>query len=194
MATKKKQDSTSALVTVVKALEGLSDTDKQWVLNSAASRWTLTVQTQTSGGEGTGGGTGGGAPAGANTPDAQAAITKNDVRAFIRAKKPATDVQRVACLGAYLAQTTGKHGFTSKDISAAHTTSGGSKINLTRALDNATRQSKYISNLSGREKQLTPLGEDVVAALPDQQAVKDVEKDSKGRRGRKASKKTKKKA
>lgn len=189
----KKQDSTSALVTVVKALESLSDADKQWVLNSAASRWTLTVQAQLGGGGG-GAGAGGGAgtPAASNSPDAQAAVTRKDIRAFIRAKKPVTDVQRVACLGAYLAQTTGQHGFTSKDIASAHTNSGGSKINLPRALDNATRQSKYISTLSGREKQLTTLGEDVVNALPDQAAVKAVEEAAKGRRGKKGGKKTKK--
>jgi hypothetical protein len=174
----KKQDSTSALVTVVKALEPLSDADKQWVLNSAASRWALTVQHQAGGGSG---GTGG-APVGSNSPDALAAITSKNIRAFIRAKKPTTDVQRVACLGSYLAQTTGQHGFTSKDIATAHTESGGSKINLTRALDNATRRAKYISTRSGHEKQLTTLGEDVVNALPDQAAVKAVEEAAKVRR------------
>lgn len=189
----KKQDSTSALVTVVKALESLTDADKQWVLNSAASRWALTVQPRTGGGAGGAAGEAGTTP-GSNSPDAEAAVTRKDIRAFIRAKKPVTDVQRVACLGAYLAQTTGHHGFTSKDIASAHTSSGGSKINLPRALDNATRQSKYISTLSGREKQLTTLGEDVVTALPDQAAVKAVEEASKGRRGKKSksTKKTKK--
>jgi hypothetical protein len=187
----KKQDSTSALVIVVKALDSLSDADKQWVLNSAASRWALTVQQQAGGG-GAGVGGVGGAPLGSNSSDAQAAIASNSIRAFIRAKKPTTDVQRVACLGAYLAQTTGQHGFTSKDIATAHTDSGGSKINLPRALDNATRRAKYISTRSGHEKQLTTLGEDVVGALPDQTAVKALEEAArvrggkKGRRGKSA--------
>lgn len=97
-------------------------------------------------------------------------------------------MQRMACLGYYLVHTTGQPGFTSKDISAVHTDSGGSKINLTRALDNATRQSKYISARSGREKQLTTLGEDIVNALPDQEAVKVIEADGKNRRGKKKKK------
>src|SRR4051794_38833177 len=130
----KKNDSTGALVTVVAALEPLNDTDRHWVLQSAASKFTLTLQ-----------GMAGGSQAGAvstttplagtaTTADVQAAITKNDPRTFIRLKKPATDVQRVACLGYYLVQTTGQQGFTSKAISTAHTDSGGSQINMTRAL------------------------------------------------------------
>lgn len=100
-------------------------------------------------------------------------------------------MQRVACLGYYLVHTTEQLGFTSKDIAIAHTDSGGSKINLPRAFDNATRQSKYISARSGREKQLTTLGEDVVNALPDQEAVRAIEAEAKSGRGRKR-KKTKK--
>ena len=39
------KDPTNALVVVVKALEPLSDPDRQWVLKSAASRWNLSVPT-----------------------------------------------------------------------------------------------------------------------------------------------------
>ncbi len=125
----------------------------------------------------------------------QTAITRKDPRAFIRLKKPTTDVQRVACLGYYLVQTTGQQGFTSKAISTAHTDSGGSNVNITRALDNATRAAKYLSNRGPREKQLTTLGEDVVNALPDQAAVKAVEAAAKGGRGgKKGRKKRAKKA
>ncbi|MGB7930400.1 MAG: hypothetical protein WCF61_19785 [Terriglobales bacterium] len=191
----KKNDSTAALVAVVAALEDLNDADRHWVLQSAASKFTLTVQTA-----------GGGGQAGAantntatvtplvGTPtaaDVQAAITRKDPRAFIRLKKPTTDVQRVACIGYYLVQTTGHHGFTSKDISTAYTDSGGSKINMTRALDNATRAAKYLSNRGPREKQLTTLGEDVVNALPDQAAVKNIEAAAKGGRGGKKGRKGK---
>jgi hypothetical protein len=189
----KKIDSTTALVAVVKALEPLIDADKQWVLNSAASRWTLSVQTQSSGGgRGGNGGSGGGTPGASNSPDASSAISRQDIRAFIRAKKPITDVQRVACLGSYIVQTTGQQGFNKKAIATAHTDSGGSKINLHRALDNATRRAKYISTRSGHEKQLTTLGEDVVSALPDQAAVKSVEDAAKAGRGSRKGRKAKK--
>lgn len=192
MATKK-NDSTGALVTVIGALEPLNDTDRQWVLQAAASKFSVTVQA--TGSQGNPGAAGAAtvnplAPmgGGATPADVQAAITRKDPRAFIRIKKPTTDVQRVACLGYYLVQTTGQHGFASKDVSKTHTDSGGSSINMTRALDNATRAAKYLSNRGPREKQLTTLGEDVVNALPDQTAVKAVEDAAKGGRGKKGKK------
>jgi hypothetical protein len=191
----KKNDSTGALVAVVAALEPLNDADRHWVLQSAASKFALTVQAAA------GGGQAGAASTNtvtatplvgtATTADVQAAITRKDPRAFIRLKKPNTDVQRVACIGYYLVQTTGQQGFTSKAISTAHTDSGGSKINMTRALDNATRAAKYLSNRGPREKQLTTLGEDVVNALPDQAAVKTIEAAAKGGRGGKKGRKGK---
>jgi hypothetical protein len=189
----KKSDSTSALVTVVKALEALDETGRQWVLQSAANRWTLSLQLPSPAGGGNPGG-GGGTPNGANAADAQSAIVRKDARSFIRAKKPASDVERVACLGYYLLKTTAQPGFTSKDLAAAHTDSGGSKINMPRALDNATRQSKFLSNRSRSEKQLTTLGEDVAEALPDRDRVNQIMADAKGaRKGKRAkAKKTKK--
>lgn len=193
--TAKKNDSTAALVIVVDALEPLNDAERQWVLQSAASKFTLTMQVPSAGSAG-GAALLGGAVA---TPgaavggaDVQAAIVKKDPRAFIRMKKPITDVQRVACLGYYLVQTVGQPGFSSKDVATVHTDSGGSAINMTRALDNATRKTKYLSNRGPREKQLTTLGEDVVNALPDQAAVKVVEEAEKGRRSAKKRKKSKK--
>ena len=190
----KKNDSTHALVAVIGALDPLKESDRQWVLQSAASKFVVTIQATTTGGQaGAGAANSATSPslAGTGTTDVQATITRKDPRAFIRLKRPATDVQRVACLGYYLAQTTGEPGFTSKAISTAHTDSGGSQINLPRALDNATRGAKYLSNRGPREKQLTTLGEDVVNALPDQAAVKAVEATAKGGRGGKKKKKGK---
>jgi hypothetical protein len=181
----KKPNATQALTTVVSALEDLTEADKLWILKSAAIRWSLVDQVFDRTGE-----------QGKNNPSEQtgggddktaAAIDGKDVRSFIRLKKPATDVQRVACLGYFQVKTNGVPGFSSKDIGKLHVESGGSAINMTRALDNATRQSKYISNRGAKEKQLTPLGEDVVEALPDQQAVKSLELDS--MRPRKAKRK-----
>jgi hypothetical protein len=105
-------------------------------------------------------------------------------------KRPETDVQRVACLGYYLVHTTNKPGFSSKEVIQANTDSGGpSNINFTRALDNATRRSRYLSNRGPKEKQLTTLGEDVVVALPDQAAVGAIEAETRGRgKGRKKKK------
>jgi hypothetical protein len=129
-----------------------------------------------------------------STVDVEAAIAKKDARTFIRLKRPATDVQRVACLGYFIVRTTNNRGFSSKEVSNAHTDSGGSSINMTRALDNATRGAKYLSNRSPKEKQLTTLGEDVVLALPDQQVVKDVEAAARRRGAGRTKKKQKKKS
>jgi hypothetical protein len=177
---------TKALTTVLAALEPLALPDRQWVLQSAASRWMLPVPTPP------GGGGLPGSPGGGNAPDAQAAITAKNVRTFVKAKKPGNDAERVACLGYYIMQTTAHPGFARKHINEAHTNSGGSNINMTRALDNATRKSKYLSNRGKREKQLTTLGEDVVEALPDRAAVAAVLAQAKtrkrGPRGKKATK------
>jgi hypothetical protein len=151
-----KSDPAEALVLVTRALEPLDANERQWVLQSAASRWNLSATPPL---PGTPLGAGISTPpfgSGGNGADVQSAIQRKDVRAFIRMKKPATDVQRVACLVYYLTQTTGQAGVSSKDIGQAHTDSGGSSINMTRALDNATRQSKYISNRGPKEKQLIP--------------------------------------
>lgn len=185
----KEQNATSALVAVVTALEPLGDADRQWVLQSAASRWSLILPANTQAGISQQV-PNGGAASGASSGEAQSAIEKKDPRAFIRVKRPATDVQRVACLAYFIVTTSGKPGFSSKDVVTTHTDSGGSKINMTRALDNATRRSKYLSNRGPKEKQLTPLGEDIVDALPDQNAVKELDKGGSNKRaGRKAKKK-----
>lgn len=170
----KSADPAKALVTVLSALDPLDKNDRQWVLQSAANRWSISLPVSHAGSE-----NGGNANAAAvtaplgkgNTANGHAAIAAHDARVFIRTKKPLNDVERVACLAYYIMKTKSQAGFTRKDINAAHTDSGGSNINMTRALDNATRQSKYLSNRGQREKQLTTVGEDVVEALPDRDAV-----------------------
>jgi hypothetical protein len=97
----------------------------------------------------------------------------------------------VACLVYFITKTTGQPGCTSQAISTAHTESGGSTINMHRALDNATRRSKYLSSRGAREKQLTTLGEDVVEALPSREAVAAAEAEARQRKTRKAKKKKK---
>ena len=197
----KSVNAAGALVAVIDALEPLDDRDRQWVLQSAASRWSLVLpssNTVVSGGGAVaspGALASGANPAMHQNSDVLAAISKNDARGFMRLKKPATDVQRVACLGYYHLKTTGQHGFTSKDILKLNTDSGGTKFNLTRALDNATRRSKYLASRGGKDKQLTTLGEDIVEALPSQEAVAAAEEaarnSSKGKKRVKKKVKTK---
>jgi hypothetical protein len=189
----KKRGATGALVIVVEALEPLEESDRQWVLQSAAARWNVQLPRQgagVTGGGGPAGGGGGAAAGGGGAADAQAAIEKKDPRAFMRLKRPTTDVQRIACLGYFLVHTTpGKLGFSTAEIRQANTDAGAPGMNFTRALDNATRKAKYLSKRGAREKQLTTLGEDIVVALPDQEAVKQTEAEAKGQRKARRKKK-----
>lgn len=175
-----KADSTAALVAVVKALEPLTEHERSWVLQSAATRWGNAAPISPISGQGTGAQL---PPTGSllsASGDTQSALASQNVRSFVRLKQPANDVQRVACLVYFLTHTQNKLGFTSKEITQAHTDSGGSAINMTRALDNATRQTRYLSSRGRKEKQLTPLGEDAVNALPSQEAVRGLGAGSKG--------------
>lgn len=185
------RDPVGALVSVMRILEPLDLAGRQWVLQSAASRWNLSIQdVEVNAGEHLN------RPVPSPRPDViddgQSAIDKKDIRAFIRSKRPVSDVQRVACFGFFIQRTKSLQGFTSKDIAETHTESGGSSFDVKRALDNATRQSMYLSNRANREKQLTMLGEDVVAALPNQELVKQIESEAKERGERRVRKKSSK--
>lgn len=186
----KKQDSTSALVTVVKALESLSDADKQWVLNSAASRWTLTIQPHTGGAGGGAGGAGGGGGGGTQTP-----IKQTDAKTFMKGKNPNSDIQRVACLAYYMNHARDIAAFKTADITKLNTEARGPDFNTGRAIDNASRSTcGYLSPIGKGQKQLSAFGEEIVEALPSQEAVKVLEanrkssKRGKGKRGKKAKK------
>lgn len=65
---------------------------------------------------------------------------------------------------------------------------------MSRAVNNATNQSRYLAAAGHGRKQITALGEDVVNALPDQDAVKAVEQQGiKPKRKKKDKAKTEKK-
>lgn len=114
---------------------------------------------------------------------------------FFRTKKPNSDTQKIACLAYYLTHYKNTVEFKTADLQQAETDSRAPKIsNLTRAVDNATRQAKVLTTTSGGMKQLTTHGEDVVEALPDQDRVKEVLKTQKGGKRRKRGAKKKPKA
>ena len=163
-------DPADALKSVIAAINDLEPQMREWVLQSAASMWQIRMNPAPPL-DPQGAASSSGLALGQANGDVASALSRKDVRAFIRLKKPETDVERVACLGYFLAKTAGAPGFTAKDVKQAHIDSGGSAINLPRALDNATRGAKYLSSRGPREKQLTTLGEDVVEALPNREAV-----------------------
>jgi hypothetical protein len=163
-----------ALGKVLTALSPLDAAAQQWVLSTAAGR--LNVQTSTV------------APAiGGAIPKAAPGSPTGDIKSFtpkefIRQKSPKSDVDRVACLAFYLTYARDISAFSSRELSALNTEAAGSKINMSRAVDNATKHNGYLASAGKGKKQITTYGEDVVNALPDHEAVKKLKPPSKLRR------------
>ena len=186
MATKKLSTEIQALSDVLTALGELDDEkEKAWVLETAAHRIGVGIEAiSKTGSIGRGGGS-------RNTADLDSNAKPKD---FMREKDPKNDVQRVACLAFYLTNVRDTAQFKARDLAALNTEAAGPKLNMSRAVNNAQLQNAYLAVAGSGNKQITSLGEDVVNALPDQEAVKAAEaKKRPRRRKKKAGKKTVKK-
>lgn len=176
MKGKKLSTDIEALKDVLESLGRLNDDDeKLWVLATAASRLKLAPPI----------------PAGnvqTTTASSDGASIKLAPKEFMRSKGPKNDVQRVACLAFYLTYARSTPHFRIVDLENLNTEAAGPNTNMTRASDNATRKSCYLAAGEGRNKQITILGEDIVKALPDQDAVKALEKKMPRKRRRKQTK------
>jgi hypothetical protein len=191
----KKNDSTGALVAVVDALEPLNDADRQWVLQSAANKFSVAIQ-QAAGSAG--GGAGGGQPgtAGNSGGGAQTPIKQLDAKTFMKNKNPNSETQRVACLAYYLNHASDVQAFKTADITKLNKDARGPDFNATRAIDNASRATcGFLSAIGKGQKQLTAFGEEIVEALPSQEAVRELEatrkpgkRAGKGKKGKKKAK------
>lgn len=184
--TKKMATEIEALSAVLEALEGLGAEDQTWVLDTAASRLALKTGGQQAGGRSAGG------PPAFTSRQPRAATNGATAREFVRTKNPRNDVQRIACLAYYLTHYRETATFKSRDLTALNTEAAGPRFNVSRAANNATLQNRYLAAAGSGQKQITPLGEDVVNALPDQAAAAAAE--SEGRPRRKVSKKGRKPA
>jgi hypothetical protein len=122
--------------------------------------------------EGAGGNGAGGAGAGAGrTPDAN--LAGLNPKQFIAQKKPKTQYERVACLGYFL--HTGRQivEFGAEEIKAINKDAAQQPIlNLPKIMADTTSKYGYLSAAGGGNKQMTVLGDAVVEALPDREAVK----------------------
>jgi hypothetical protein len=177
----------AALGTILTALADLDGTQRVWVLASVAAKLEIAIPNQA------------GAPRlpGANAPPGGpgAAIsgdpgTNAHAKAFLRAKNPTNTVQRVACLAYYLTHYRGTPKFKTRDISKMNSDAAGTSIgNPSQAVGNATTQSKYLAPAGSAKKQLTGFGEEVVNALPNQEAVAALEKAEPARKRREARRK-----
>lgn len=166
-----------SLKTVLHALEPLDETQRRFVLKEAAERLgisgvlpaTLTNnQTRQDGGIPANGG--------ATTPvgGVSGSITGQTPKQFLKAKSPKTDVLKIACLAYYLTHARSQPHFKTKDFTKLNIEAGGTPMsNPSMAVDNATKQNKFLGSVGHGNKQITALGEDVVDALPNEEAVKN---------------------
>lgn len=163
------QADVAALGTVIAALDPLEEHKRLWVLQTAASRFSLTIDPTVSGG--------GNRLKGADTPpdpgtDKIAGGAEISPQSFIRAKNPTTDVQRIACLAYYLTKHRNTARFKTKQLTDLNTEAKSPNFSNAAVAVNNARKEKYLTPAGGGEKQLTNVGEDLVDALPDQERVK----------------------
>ena len=91
---------------------------------------------------------------------------------FLVQKKPSTDVERVACLGYFLAHYRNTQRFKTKDITKLNTEAAQRPFsNSAKAVNNASGRNGYLAPAGAGHKQISPLGEAVVDALPNREAV-----------------------
>jgi hypothetical protein len=90
---------------------------------------------------------------------------------FVAQKKPGSNYERVACLAYYLANYRDMPHFKTSDITKLNTESAHHFTNAALFVMHATTSYHYLAAAGGGKKQITPLGEAVVEALPDRTAV-----------------------
>ena len=156
-------DELSALGTVLETLEPLEEAKRLFILRTAMER--LGIGGVIPGGQGgirSGiGGTGG------SSPRMATEVAEMTAKDFMRSKQPMTDVQRIACLAYYLTHARGTPQFKTADLTKLNTDAAGARFsNAAVAVMNATATSGLLAPAGGGRKQITSLGEDVVAALP----------------------------
>jgi hypothetical protein len=161
----------AAIGAVLKALGDLEASSRQFVLRTVIERLGIKgVQVPSEGG---GSGGVGGATAASGLPAGD--LTKVLPKDFLKSKKPRTDVQRVACLAYYLAHARNQPAFKTRDITKLDTeAAGGGFTHGGAAVRNATIQNHFLASAGAGKKQITPHGEDVVRALPNEEGVKKV--------------------
>jgi hypothetical protein len=92
---------------------------------------------------------------------------------FLFAKKPVTDIERIACLAFYLTHYRDTPHFKTLDLSKLNTEAAQIKFsNAAQAVDNATKSGLLVAATKGN-KQISALGELYVQALPDRVAARD---------------------
>lgn len=141
------------------------------------------------------GGSGSTKPRSGNGTAGAATASEQTIKQFVTSKRPKTQYERVACLAYYLTHIGSTPQFKTRDITLANTSAAQPKLsNPAQVVEHATQPYKYLSAAGKGAKQITALGEAVVDALPDRDAVAAAIADHKPAKKRKRTtkKKTKK--
>lgn len=192
----KKSDVAVATEVAREAIEALQDLDEQWkrlAINTICEGLKLGERRPGSGNKGTGGG-GGSCGGGGGGGNGVSNTTLGTPREFMRQKRPQGPIQIVACLGKYLSVARGQPRFKSTDLSALYEdTAYSERIRAWPVAVANAQKAKYLTPGKGHGvKQLSLHGEEVVDALPSQEAVRALKASNNSggrrrRRGRKAA-------
>lgn len=154
-----------ALGAVLAALESLDDDQRAFVLKTAAERVRVPLVTAPIAARVAG-------PANGAPPVQPGSSDELTPKQFLAAKRPANDVQRIACLAYFLTHERRQQHFKTKDLTALNTEAAGLRVgNPAQAVANATKVSGYLAPAGGGSKQISAIGEAFVQALPDQPAA-----------------------
>ena len=163
-----------ALKVILHALEPLDESQRSFVLKTVAERLGITRDVQAASENkqerhGAGSLGSGSAPV---LSDMNGSLDGQTPKQFLKAKMPNTDVQRVACLAFYLTHVRNQSQFDTEAITKLNTEALGTRLsNPSGAVNNAMNQNRFLAPVGKGNKQITGLGEDVVNALPDQEAA-----------------------
>jgi hypothetical protein len=104
------------------------------------------------------------------------------IKAFLKAKSPKDDVQRITTLAYYEVHANSKEVVTFKVLTAARVAAALPTFNVSRAISNAQRPGYLTTGSASRTYVITATGEAVVDALPNQEEVKSVTSQSRRRK------------
>jgi hypothetical protein len=118
-----------------------------------------------------GAGTEGAGQRGAGAGVTSKTIDMSTPKAFMTAKLPKTDMERVTCLAYYLMHHRNTNAFKTNELTTLNTEAAGGRLsNVSGTARNAVTNG-YLSAAGQGRKQITPRGEALVEALPDRDKV-----------------------
>ena len=137
------------------------------------------------GGAAGGAGNAAGNPGFAPAAPGAAPTNSSTPKAFMSSKRPATDMERVTCLGYFLTHYRETNAFKTRELTKLNTEAAGPKLSNFLATARNAVSHGYLAVAGSGRKQITERGEAVVSALPDRDKVLAALKEHRVRKPRK---------